>query len=224
MPEPGFVIAIDGPAAAGKSSTARAVAAELGMRRADSGALYRAATAARLRAGDDPATWTEQSVLDAAASVSLHPVAAAFEPRIAGDAADAELRGPAVTAAVSIVARMPLVREWVNGMIRACAQEGAIVVDGRDMGTAVFPNAALKVWLVADTGVRAHRRSMEMLGRTPSADEIAREANALTTRDAQDAVQTRPATDAVHIDTTQLTQSEQVARIVDLARARLKRA
>ncbi|MDA1081854.1 MAG: (d)CMP kinase [Gemmatimonadetes bacterium] len=224
LTESRFVIAIDGPAASGKSSTARAVAVALGFRQADSGALYRAATAARLRVGGDSADWSEESVLDAARSVTVHPADGVFEAWVDGSAADAELRGEEVTANVSLVARMQSVREWVNEKMRECAQIGAIVVDGRDMGTAVFPDAALKIWLVADPEVRAHRRSIELLGRIPSDDELARETGELTARDARDARQTQPADDAVHVDTTRLSPAEQVARIVDLARDRIQRS
>jgi cytidylate kinase len=215
------VIAIDGPAASGKSSTARRVAAELGFRQGDSGAIYRAVTAARLRAGGAADTWTEASVLEAAAAVSVVPVAGAFGVRIAGQEAEAELRGSSVTGAVSTVARMSGVRAWVNARMRECAAHGPIVVDGRDMGTAVFPDAPLKVWLVADPAVRARRRSLEMLGRLPSDEELARAAADLAARDAKDATQTKPAADAVLVDTTRLTPDEQVSRIVALARERL---
>lgn len=217
------VIAIDGPAASGKSSTAKAVARALGFRQADSGALYRAVTAARLRVGDDPPAWTEDSVVAAADSVTIVPEGAAFTIRLGGSPADAELRSEAVTAEVSRVARMPRVRQWVNARMRECAAEGPIVVDGRDMGTAVFPDAALKIWLVASARVRAHRRSVEMLGRTPDEAEIAAAAAALTARDSRDAAQTQPAPDAIEVDTTALTHAEQVVRIVTLARERIGR-
>ena len=220
-PEAGFVITIDGPAASGKSSTAREVARALGIRRADSGAIYRAVTAARLRRGDPPTSWTEQSVLDAAAAVSLVPVTDSFEVRIDGVGIDAELRGPAVTAMVSRVAGMQSVRARVDSLMRTCARDVAIVVDGRDMGTAVFPGAALKIWLVADVEVRARRRSLEMRGVEPDDEEVARAASALLARDEADARQTKPATDAILVDTSRLTPSEQVDRIVALANERI---
>jgi len=216
------VIAIDGPAASGKSTTARMVAAALGFRQADSGALYRAATAARIRRGGDPDAWTEASVLDAAGSVTVVPDEGVFSVRIDGVGAEGELRGAPVTASVSLVARMPRVRAWVNARMRECAGVGPIVVDGRDMGTAVFPDALLKIWLVADTSERARRRSVEMLGRMPTDEELAGETADLGARDARDATQTRPAPDAVVVDTTRLTQAEQVDRIVALAREKLQ--
>ena len=215
------VITIDGPAAAGKSTTATAVARVLGYRRADSGAIYRGITAARLRTGDLPATWTEDSVLAAAAAVSVVPAGSVFAVEVGGRHDEAELRSAAVTASVSLVAVMPRVRAWVNARMRECAALGPIVVDGRDMGTAVFPDALLKIWLVADPAERARRRSVELLGRAPTGEELAREEGALVTRDAKDATQSQPAPDAVHVDTTRLTPDEQVSRIVALARERL---
>ena len=213
------VIAIDGPAASGKSSTSKWVAERLGVHHADSGALYRAATAARLRAPGAPDGWTEQSVLDAATAVTFVPGKTSFEVRINEAPADEELRGAGVTANVSLVAKMPSVRAWVNERIRECALGSSIVVDGRDLGTAVFPDAALKIFLIADPWERARRRLVQRLERTPSEDEIAMETEDIVKRDAKDATQTQQAADAILIDTTYLTQAEQVDRIVALARA-----
>lgn len=216
-----FVIAIDGPAASGKSTTARAVARELGIRYGDSGALYRAATAARIGRGGDPSTWTEESILAEARNISIQVAEGAFAVFIGRSDAANLLRSPAVTANVSLVAKMPGVRRWVDDRMRDCAKTGAIVVDGRDMGTAVFPDAALKIWLVANPKERARRRSVEMLGRLPTPAEIEAEAAELLARDAKDATQTKPAPDAIEVDTTALTPNEQVARIVALARERI---
>lgn len=215
-----MVVTIDGPAAAGKSSTARMVSRELGARHIDSGALYRAVTASRARNGDDPSTWTESDVLEAAAIVSLKPVPGGFAPQLDGHDADAELRSASVTGAVPRVARMPGVREWVNAEVRKAAAGNDVVVDGRDMGTAVFPNAELKVYLVADSWERARRRLLQRRRAEPSDDEVAAEVTRLTDRDTDDAMQSAPAPDAVLIDTTPLTQEEQVSRIVALARSR----
>lgn len=213
------VIAIDGPAASGKSSTAHWVAERLGYHHVDSGALYRAATAARLRRGGDPEEWTEESVLDAAGAVSLRAETSSFTPLLDGEPATEELRGPDVTRLVSRAARMEAVREWVNARVRAASEAHDVVVDGRDIGTAVFPDADLKVFLVADPWERARRRLIQRLQRGPTDEEIAEETDRLVHRDARDALQTIQATDAVLIDTTYLTQSEQVERIVALAHA-----
>ena len=213
-----LVIAIDGPAASGKSSTAKRVAAVLGIRHVDSGALYRAATAAMLRRAPDETTWTEAALLDAARMITLEPVDGTFRPLLEGTSAEAELRGVAVTSRVSVAARMPGVRAWVNAMIRSAAASYPVVVDGRDMGSAVFPEAAVKVFLVADPRERARRRLLERLGRAPEAREVDAEVAELARRDAADAAQTIEAPGAVRIDTTRLTPEAQVDRIVALAR------
>lgn len=217
------VIAIDGPAASGKSSTAQWVAEQLGFRHIDSGALYRAATAAALRA-DRTGGWSEPIVLDAASRVRLVPNRTSFAAMIGEANIDAEIRGASVTQHVSAVAKMPRVREWVNDVVRETARGHDVVVDGRDIGTIVFPKADLKVFLVADPWERARRRLTQRLGRGPTDEEIAAETERLVQRDARDATQTVQASDAVLIDTTYLTQEEQVERIVALARVVLKRA
>ena len=213
------VIAIDGPAASGKSSTAHWVAERLGFRHVDSGALYRAATAARLRLGDPPEAWTEGSVVEVARRVALRPAEGAFVPTIDGIVVDEEIRSLDVTRQVSRVAQMPAVRAWVNEQVRLAARGRNVVVDGRDIGTVVFPDASLKVFLVADPWERARRRLTQRLGRRPTDAEIAEETEWLVQRDARDATQTVQARDAVLIDSTHLTQPEQVERIVALARA-----
>ncbi|MEO8946013.1 MAG: (d)CMP kinase [Gemmatimonadaceae bacterium] len=173
------VIAIDGPAASGKSSTAAWVARELGIEHLDSGAMYRAETARRLGIRD--------------------------------------LRSPDVTAAVSQIAQIPEVRAAVNAELRRVADTRDVVVDGRDIGSVVFPDAPLKIFLVADPWERARRRLHQRLGRSASDVEIADETRRLVERDASDATNTLQARDAVLIDTTYLTQEEQVQRIVTLA-------
>jgi len=218
------VIAIDGPAASGKSSTAQWVAERLAFRHVDSGSLYRAATAARVRQGADVEEWTEDSVLDAARSVTLTPVDGGFEPLIDGSSAELEMRGERVTSRVSLVARMPAVRDWVNSLVRKAAEESDVVVDGRDIGTVVFPDAGLKVVLDAAPGERARRRLAERLHRTPTDDEIAEETGKIVLRDEMDAAQSVRAPDAVVIDTTHMKQSDQIARIVELVREHLGRS
>jgi cytidylate kinase len=213
------VIAIDGPAASGKSSTAQWVAKRLGYRHVDSGSLYRAAPAAHLRSNAPPSGWTEQDLVSAAKSVTLEAADTSFVPHIGGRSAEEEIRGTEVTRHVSQVARMPAVREWVNAQVRRAAEAFDVVVDGRDMGTVVFPNADLKVFLVADPWERARRRLTQLLQRRPTDHEIAEETGRIVQRDARDATQTVQAADAVLIDTTYLTQAEQVERIVALAKA-----
>lgn len=218
MTKPRMAIAIDGPAASGKSSTAKAIARTLGFRHVDSGALYRAATAARARLGGVPSSWTEESVLRAAGAVSLEPTETGFTPLIDGLHAESELRGDEVTRNVSLVARMPSVRDWVNTQVRKAGEDHDVVVDGRDIGTVVFPNAALKVFLIADPAERARRRLRERLDHEPDAAKLADETERIVSRDEMDAAQSGMAEDAITIDTTHLRQAEQIEQIVHLAR------
>ena len=160
------VIAIDGPAASGKSSTAQWVASVLGFRHVDSGALYRAATAAAVQSGMAPSEWTEDLVLSAAENVTLSPRSTTFAPCIGGLDVESEIRGAEVTRYVSRVAQMPRVRAWVNAMVQQAATRHDIVVDGRDMGTTVFPDATLKVFLIADPWERA--TPVDAADRSPS--------------------------------------------------------
>jgi len=219
MSRPHVVIAIDGPAASGKSSTAQWVARRLSYFHVDSGSLYRAATAAQLDRRPDAESWTEADVLSGTARITFSATNGTFVPLIDGRPCDSRLRDIDVTQAVSRVARMPSVRDWVNAQVRRTAEEEDVVVDGRDIGTVVFPNADLKVFLVADPWERARRRLIQRLGHHPSDEEIAEETDLIVHRDAKDATQTVQAVDAVLIDTTYLTQEDQVERIVALARA-----
>lgn len=223
-PGSGIVIAIDGPAASGKSSTAQWVARSVGFRHVDSGSLYRAATLAALETGADPESWTEEQVLRSAQNIRLSPRGAAFYVSREGKSLEHAIRGAQVTRHVSRVARMLGVRSWVNAQVRQSAEGHNVVVDGRDIGTAVFPDADVKIFLVADPWERARRRLTQNLGRAPTDAEIARETERLVQRDARDATQTAQASDAILIDTTYLTQEEQVDRIVALVRVVLQRS
>jgi cytidylate kinase len=213
-----FAITIDGPAASGKTSTAYRVAEALGFHHVDSGALYRAATAAALRA-DPSGSWDEPGVLDAARIVEMEARKASFCPLLDGTDAEQEIRGETVTGKVSVVARMPGVRDWVNAQVRHLADLHDVVVDGRDIGTVVLPGARVKVFLLADSRERARRRLLQRLGREGNDAELEEEAAKLAKRDAMDAVQTVPAPDAIMLDTTDMSQPEQVQQIIDLARS-----
>jgi cytidylate kinase len=214
-----LVIAIDGPAASGKSSTAQWVASQLGIRHVDSGALYRALTATALDASPDPGRWTADGVVAGGSRITVVPGERTFIPLIDGVRQDERLRGSDVTAGVSVVAQMQPARAWVNARVREAAAQHSVVVDGRDIGTVVFPDATLKIFLVADPWERARRRLQQRLGRSPVDEEIAEETELLVRRDAADQTQTVQARDAVLLDTTFLTQQDQVSRIVALARA-----
>lgn len=224
------VIAIDGPAASGKSSTAAAVARRLGWPHLDSGSLYRALTLAALDNLGEAAeadVWSGTRVVALADELPVRLVfkGAVLVPEVAGvDVAEA-IREDRVTARVSRVAALPEVRAWVDAQQRAVVAGfgGGVVVDGRDIGTAVFPAAPLKVFLTATPAERARRR-LGQLGREPDALAVAREAERLAARDQADSTRLlaplRAAHDAVVLDTTDLTLENQVDRIVALARQR----
>jgi cytidylate kinase len=217
----GPIVTLDGPAGAGKTSTAREVARRLGLRHLDSGALYRALTYALLGAGVPEDRWQALSVQDLRAlGVTLRGRSDGFEVRVAGRAVDEELRTREVTSRVSRLAGIPAVRECLLGLQRAAAEQGGLVADGRDMGTVVFPDADVKVFLVADLEERARRRLLQGGGEPAHADEVAAEARAIAERDQRDSGREvsplRKAEDAVEIDTTGLSFEDQVDAIVAL--------
>jgi cytidylate kinase len=152
----------------------------------------------------------------------LQPDGAGFAAYLEGEPVDGELRGARVTAAVSAVSAVPVVREWVNTRLRAMVRAGRdVVVDGRDIGTVVFPDADLKVFLTASPEARAGRRITQR-GAPAEPTRLEAEAAALAARDHADSTRVvaplRAADDAVVLDTTTMAFAEQVARIVELAR------
>jgi cytidylate kinase len=223
------VIAIDGPAASGKSSTARAVADALGFAHLDSGALYRgvALVARRACSARTSADLDEGAILQALQRLPLllEPHGTGFSVLLAGEPVDDAIRGAEVTALVSAVAALPAVRAWVNGQVRAIAGSGRpVVVEGRDIGSTVFPGAALKVYLTASPRARAERRLLQR-GDAVTPGDLERETALLAARDEADsgraASPLRMAADAVPLDGTSLTLEQQVATIVRLARERI---
>ena len=225
----GHVIAIDGPAASGKSSTAKAVAKALGFAHLDSGALYRGVTLVAQRECGATAggPLDANRILRAAEDrgLALHYDGQGYGVYLNGEPSDLAIRTPEVTALVSAVSALPEVREWVNERLRGLARDGqSLVVDGRDIGTVVFPEARLKVFLTASPRTRAARRLLQQ-GRTPEPALVDQETAALATRDQADAgrrvAPLSMATDAVPLDGSGLSFEEQVSRIVALARERL---
>jgi len=218
------IIAIDGPAGSGKSTTARAAAERLGYAHLDSGAVYRAVTLAALEAiGDDPAAWTPDRVIAEALAraISVGAQGGVFRVALGGRDAEPAIRSEAVTRHVSHVAAMPEVREFVTVLLRAAGRDGGVVMDGRDIGTVVFPDAEVKVFLIADAEERARRRLAER-GRASTDSLVKAEAGALLSRDRRDSTRAvaplMRADGAVEIDTTHLSFEEQVTRVVELAR------
>jgi cytidylate kinase len=221
----GIVVAIDGPAGSGKSSTARAAARELGYRHLDSGAFYRALTLAALRAGIPPERWPRlrDAELDGL-QVRGEPADRSYRLSIGGTDVSGEIRSPEVNDNVSRMAAVPAVRSWLLSALRAAGARGGLVADGRDIGTVVFPDAELKLFLVCAPAERARRRLREQGVRHPSEEEVTAEAARLTARDELDAGRSVApllrAPDALLLDTTELDFDAQVRMIVRLATER----
>ena len=211
------VVAIDGPSGSGKSSTSRGAASRLGLRYLDTGAMFRAITWWMLEQGVD--------VLDAAAVAAraTEPVIESgtdpLDPTITVDGTDVAeaIRGEGVTRAVSPVSAVPEVRARLLELQRAVIGEGGIVVEGRDIGSVVAPDAAVKIYLTADAGARALRRAAEEGG-----SDVAATQESLLARDRIDSGRaTAPLTmadGAHHIDTTPYTLDEVVEQVVGLVR------
>jgi cytidylate kinase len=212
------VVAIDGPGGVGKTTVSRAVADALGVPHLDTGSYYRVATLATLRASRDPAS--ESDVLEALGNQTIDFV----DGRLHLDGSDVSpfLRTPEVTAAVSAVAAHAGVRELLVERQRSWVADrgGSAVVEGRDIGTVVFPDTPIKVFLTADPAVRAARRAADD---EASGRDVAEIATALLARDTADSTRDvaplQPAADAVVIDTSQLSVAEVVRRILDLVGA-----
>lgn len=199
-----LVIAVDGPAAAGKGTLARRLAAALGLRHLDTGLLYRAVGRLVLDAGADPAD-----------PASAEEAALALR---AEDLARPDLRGPAADAASSAVARHPGVRAALLDFQRSFPGEIGAVLDGRDIGTVVFPDALIKLFVTADPAARARRR-WEELGRAVTLAEIEAEMRARDERDSKrGAAPLRQAPDAVLLDTTALDPDAAFAAAMKLVR------
>ena len=222
------VIAVDGPAGSGKSSVCRGVAARLGLRYLDTGAMYRAMTWAMLDAGvevDDPA-----AVAAAADGVEIVSGTDPTAPTIHVGTVDVEgpIRGDAVTGAVSAVSAVPKVRERLvaiqRGEVSAAVAAGTgIVVEGRDITTVVLPDADLKIFVTADPAVRATRRAAQDAELGKATVDVQQTEAALRERDAKDSSrETSPlaqAADAIVVDTSDFTLEQVIDRVCSLADA-----
>jgi cytidylate kinase len=206
-----MIVAIDGPAGAGKSTVARALAARLGFRYLDTGAMYRALTWLAMQRGVD---LSDEDTL--AQLARAEPVTFADESRvfIAGMDITSSIREQRIDRMVPVVARHPQVREIMRERQRELGRDGNVVIEGRDIGTVVAPNAEVKVYLRADQEVRARRRTADRPG--IGADALATD---IRVRDSQDAERMRPAEDAKEIDTTNSTVDEVVEQIEALVRS-----
>ncbi|AEV75181.1 cytidylate kinase [Mycolicibacterium rhodesiae NBB3] len=219
-----LVIAVDGPAGTGKSSVSRGLARSLGARYLDTGAMYRIVTLAVVRGGvdltDTPAI--ELAAADVPLSVGYDP----DEDKAYLDAEDVsrEIRGDAVTKAVSAVSAVPAVRARLVGLQRELASgPGSVVVEGRDIGTVVLPDADLKIFLTASAEERARRRNQQNIA-AGRADEYETVLADVMRRDHLDSTRAvsplRAADDAVVVDTSGMNESEVIAHLTDLAQQR----
>ncbi|WP_059018905.1 (d)CMP kinase [Mycobacterium sp. M26] len=217
------IVAVDGPAGTGKSSVSRGLARALGARYLDTGAMYRIVTLAMLRAEvdlDDPA---------AIAAVSDVPLSVGHDPDVdraylAGEDVSAEIRGDAVTRAVSAVSAVPQVREKLVALQRELASgSDNVVVEGRDIGTVVLPDADVKIFLTASAETRARRRNDQNI-RSGLGDDYETVLADVRRRDHLDSTRAvsplRPAEDALIVDTSDMTQDQVVARLVELVEQR----
>ncbi len=216
-----LVIAIDGPAASGKTTTARLASERLGYVHIDTGAMYRAVTLKVLRAGLSPGNSEGVASLLATTHVGLTRTAGGLRVMLDGEDVTEAIRTPVVTRAVSAVSSQRKVRDAMVREQRAMGKDGGIVLEGRDIGTVVFPDADLKFFMVAGIRSRALRRHKELADRGENIppDFLERE---IAERDAHDASRAesplRRADDAIEIDTSDLSIDEQVELVVETAK------
>jgi CMP/dCMP kinase len=212
------VVAMDGPSGSGKSSTSRGVAARLGMRYLDTGAMYRAVAWWMLREGVD--VHDPEAVAGRSHEPVVEPGTDPAAPTITVDGIDVadQIRGSEVTAAVSPVSAVPAVRARLVELQRAAIATGHIVVEGRDIGSVVAPDATVKIFLTADPAARAERRAAETGGINVSATRLALERrDRLDSERAASPLVVPPG--AVHIDTTELSLDDVIDQVVELVRS-----
>jgi cytidylate kinase len=213
-----MIVVIDGPAGSGKSSTARAIAEQLQIQFLDSGALYRVATLVYLESLDNGTSFFDRLK---ESDISFYFKNKNFHSFLNGEEVSDEIREMKVSNAVSKVASDPMVRSHINKLMRAEVETGVYIADGRDLGTAVFPDAELKFFMVADLHERAKRRlaEMEAQGLDASLEEIK---SNLESRDNADSSRAsdplKQADDAILINTSELSFEEQVSQIAERVR------
>ena len=219
----GVVVAVDGPAGTGKSSVSRGLARALNAHYLDTGAMYRIATLSMLRAGIDLAD------PEAIAAASDVPLSVGYDPDVdgaylAGEDVSAEIRGDAVTRAVSAVSAVPQVRTRLVALQRELSSgPDSVVVEGRDIGTVVLPDADVKIFLTASAETRARRRTDQNIasGLAEDYDTVLADVRRRDHLDSTRAVSPlRPADDAVIVDTSEMTEAEVVAHLLQLVEQR----
>ncbi len=220
--EPRRIVAIDGPAGAGKSTIAARLAERFGLLKLETGAMYRAFALKALRQGLDPDDAAALETLSHSTHVTLEP--APLGNRVLLDEQDvtAQVRDPEVTQAASRVSVHPAIRTWMVGLQRELGERGSVIMEGRDIGTAVFPDADVKVFLDASPEARSHRRYQQE--GTADAPEPATVLAEMRQRDERDRNRAqsplRPAPDAVVIDSTHLSLDQVTEQVAALITAR----
>jgi CMP/dCMP kinase len=218
----GVAVAVDGPAGTGKSSVSRGLARALQARYLDTGAMYRIVTLAVLRAGIDPADQAAVGTASTAVQLSVGSDPDEDRSYLDGEDVSSEIRGDAVTRAVSAVSSVPAVRTRLVELQRTLARgPGSVVVEGRDIGTVVLPDADVKVFLTASAETRAKRRNDQNVAAGLS-DDYAGVLADVRRRDHLDSTRAvsplRAASDAVVVDTSEMTEPEVIARLLRLVK------
>lgn len=216
-----FAVAIDGPAGAGKSSVAKAAAKKLGFLYVDTGALYRAIALYLLEQGIDPADGPAVAAALPGIKIGLEDAPQGQRVFCNGKDVSGRIRTPEVSMATSTVAAIPAVRAFLLGLQRELAQKHDVLMDGRDIGTVVLPQAQLKIFLTASPEERARRRAAQ-LKRAGQPVDYSQVLADIRQRDQQDSTREiaplKPADNAILLDNSSLTRDESVAKIVDLVR------
>jgi cytidylate kinase len=222
-----YAVALDGPSGAGKSTLAKAAARELGIMYVDTGAIYRVIGLAAYRAGTDPKDGAAVEAMLPALDVRMeHGADGGQKMYLNGEDVTGEIRLPEISMYASAVSALPAVRAFLLEMQRRLAREQSVIMDGRDIGTVVLPDAEVKIFLTADAEVRARRRFLELeqLGTPKPFDEVLAELRQRDWNDThRDIAPLRQAEDAILADTSTLDFEQSKALLIDIIRRKTER-